>query len=174
MLIMIIGAILIGVTLGLMGSGGSILTVPVLVYVVGHDKNMAVAESMAIVGVIALIAAIPNAIYKQIDWRSVVFFGIPGMVGTFIGAWIGANLFSGEAKLIFFALVMIFAAWSMFRQKTKDEKAKFAKDINDDKAGNTNVDDENAVDDRSSKQTAKLRPNDTSRILKIAVEGTFV
>ena len=121
MWLMIVGAVLIGVTLGLMGSGGSILTVPVLVYVLGHDKDLAVAESMAIVGLIALVAAIPNAIGKQIDWKNVLFFGIPGMVGTFLGAWIGAHYFTGSAKLFFFALVMLVAAWSMFRKKDPDE-----------------------------------------------------
>lgn len=118
--LMILGAILIGITLGLMGSGGSILTVPVLVYVLGHEKNLAVAESMAIVGVIALVAAIPSALAKKVDWKSVVFFGIPGMAGTFLGAWIGHHFFSGAAKLFLFALVMVGAAWSMFRNRTQE------------------------------------------------------
>ena len=50
---MIIGALAIGLTLGLLGSGGSILTVPVLVYVLGHDDKAAIAESLAIVAAIS-------------------------------------------------------------------------------------------------------------------------
>ena len=55
MTLVLLGALLVGLTLGLLGSGGSILTVPVLVYVLGHDDKAAIAESLAIVGTIALI-----------------------------------------------------------------------------------------------------------------------
>lgn len=148
MIWMIAGAILIGLTLGLMGSGGSILTVPVLVYVLGHDKDLAVAESMAIVGLIALVAAIPNVWSKLVDWRSVLFFGIPGMLGTLAGAWLGANYLSGAAKLSFFALVMLVAAWSMFRRQDQPE---------------------------DDSKTSTDRPAINGRqILKIATEGVIV
>lgn len=54
-----IGAALIGLSLGLLGSGGSILTVPVLVYLVGEPDKLAIAESLAIVGGISLVGAVP-------------------------------------------------------------------------------------------------------------------
>ena len=57
----VIGAVLIGLSLGLFGSGGSILTVPVLTYLLGHEGKVAVAESLAIVGGIALIGMVPFA-----------------------------------------------------------------------------------------------------------------
>ena len=57
-----IGAALIGLSLGLLGSGGSILTVPVLVYLVGEPEKLAIAESLAIVGGISLVGAIPYAL----------------------------------------------------------------------------------------------------------------
>ena len=85
----IIGALLIGITLGLLGSGGSALTVPVLVYFVGHDAKVSIAESMAIVGLICVVAAVPYARRKSVDWHSVIYFGVPGMAGTFAGAWLG-------------------------------------------------------------------------------------
>ena len=59
MTLTILGALLIGLSLGLLGSGGSILTVPVLVYLVGESGDLAVVESLAIVGLIALIGTVP-------------------------------------------------------------------------------------------------------------------
>ncbi|MCA9062226.1 MAG: sulfite exporter TauE/SafE family protein [Planctomycetaceae bacterium] len=112
--IMILGALLIGLTLGLMGSGGSILTVPVLVYVLGHHGKVAIAESLAIVGGIAMVGLIPYARARLIDWHSVAYFGIPGMAGTWLGAWI-ANFVPASIQLVLFAIVMLGAAVMMFR-----------------------------------------------------------
>jgi len=112
---MIFGALVIGLTLGLLGSGGSILTVPVLVYVLGHDDKAAIAESLAIVGTIALIGMLPYAKRQQVDWRSVAFFGIPGMGGTYAGAWL-AKFVTGPVQLVLFAVVMLLAAVMMFRR----------------------------------------------------------
>jgi len=111
----IIGALVIGLSLGLLGSGGSILTVPILVYLLGHEGKSAIAESLAIVGGIALAAAIPYGLARLIDWRNVVFFGVPGMAGTYGGAWL-AHFVSDAVQLILFAIVMLLAAWMMYRQ----------------------------------------------------------
>ncbi len=105
----ILGALAIGLTLGLLGSGGSILTVPVLVYLLGHDEKVAIAESLAIVGGIALAGMLPYAKTKQADWLTVVFFGLPGMGGTYIGAWL-ASFVSGSVQLALFGIVMLAAA----------------------------------------------------------------
>ena len=80
-----IGALLIGISLGLLGSGGSILTVPILVYLVGEPEKVAIAESLGIVATISLVGAIPYAKRKEVDWKSVFYFGIPGMAGTYGG-----------------------------------------------------------------------------------------
>ena len=111
----ILGALIVGLMLGLLGSGGSILTVPVLVYVLGHHGKVAIAESLAIVGGIALAGMLPYARARQVDWRSVVFFGLPGMAGTYGGAWL-AKFISGPAQLVIFGCVMLAAAWMMFRK----------------------------------------------------------
>ena len=113
-LLALLGALAIGLTLGLLGSGGSILTVPVLVYLLDQPEKVAIAGSLAIVGAIALIAAVPYARQRLIDWRSVLLFGLPGMLGTWLGAW-AAQFVSGAFQLLVFALVMLAAAWSMFR-----------------------------------------------------------
>ena len=110
----VVGALVVGVTLGLLGSGGSILTVPVLTYFLGHDGKAAIAESLAIVGLIALCAALPYARAQLIDWRSFVYFGVPGMVGTYVGAWL-AEFISTPLQLVLFALVMLWAAYMMLR-----------------------------------------------------------
>ena len=74
-----IGALLIGISLGLLGSGGSILTVPILVYLVGEPEKVENAESIGMVANIALVSAIPYAIRKEVGWRSVFYLGIRGM-----------------------------------------------------------------------------------------------
>lgn len=143
----VVGALIIGLTLGLLGSGGSAITVPVLVYFVGHHAKQSIAESMAIVGLISIAAAIPYARTRQIDWRSVWYFGIPGMMGTLIGAWFGG--FATEAlQLVVFGGVLITAAYVMFRQP------------------------KTAVDDAGD--ASKLDDAHRSPVWKIAVEGTVV
>jgi len=108
------GAIAIGLSLGLLGSGGSILTVPVLVYLMGQDEKVAIAGSLAIVGTIALIGSLPYLLSKQIDGRAVLIFGVPGMAGTYLGAW-SATFIPGIVQLALFALVMLIASWFMLR-----------------------------------------------------------
>lgn len=113
-----IGALLVGLSLGLMGSGGSILTVPVLIYLVGEQEKVAIAESLGIVGAIAFAGFLPYAWKKQVHWRSVVLFGLPGMAGTYGGAIIAGHV-SGTFQLILFAVVMLVAAVMMFRDGVK-------------------------------------------------------
>ena len=125
-----IGGIVIGLCLGLLGSGGSILTVPVLVYLLQHDPKAAIAESLAIVGGIALVGAIEPAIRKRIDWPSVVFFGIPGIGGTVLGAWV-AQYMSGVVQLVLFSIVMLLASVLMLRGKQQAEEAPATRSVRD-------------------------------------------
>ncbi len=120
MLYVILGAIAIGLVLGLLGSGGSILTVPVLVYLAGEPDKVAIAESLAIVGGIALVGALPYARQKLVDWHSVLYFGVPGILGTYGGAAL-AKWIPGAVQLALFALVMILAAVLMFRGRKEPE-----------------------------------------------------
>lgn len=114
MLLPWIGALAIGLALGLLGSGGSILTLPVLVYLLGQDEKTAVAGSLFIVGAIAAVGGLQFALKRIVDWRSVLLFGLPGMVGTYGGAWLG-GLVSGTVQLAAFAAVMLMAAVLMLR-----------------------------------------------------------
>ena len=108
------GAVAIGLSLGLLGSGGSILTVPVLIYLVGQDEKTAIAGSLFIVGSIALSGSLQFLRDGLIQWRSVLVFGVPGMAGTYGGAWIAAFI-PGVAQLALFAVVMLIASWLMLR-----------------------------------------------------------
>ncbi|MCH8477907.1 MAG: sulfite exporter TauE/SafE family protein [Wenzhouxiangella sp.] len=111
-----IGAVLIGIALGLFGSGGSIVTVPVLVYLVGQPEKVAIAGSLAIVGAVAGLGALSYLRRGMIDWRSVLWFGVPGILGTVGGAWL-AEFVSGRFQLAVFALVMLVAAYGMLRKR---------------------------------------------------------
>lgn len=110
----VLGALLIGLSLGLLGSGGSILTVPVLVYLLGREEKLAIAESLTIVGGIALIGVAQYAWRGRTRWKYVLWFGVPGMAGAYLGA-IGARHVSGALQLAVFAVIMLAAAWAMLR-----------------------------------------------------------
>ena len=115
-----LGATLVGASLGLLGSGGSILTVPVLIYLVGEPEKLAIAESLAIVGGISVVGALPFALRRQIHWRSVLWFGLPGVAGTYAGATL-SQFMSGAVQLLLFALIMLVAAVMMWREREEKE-----------------------------------------------------
>ena len=110
----LVGALGIGASLGLLGSGGSILTVPVLTYVLGQDEKLAIAGSLAVVGTISLIAGLPFARRGLVDGRSVVWFGLSGMLGSWSGAALAAHV-SGTVQMLAFALLALVAAVHMLR-----------------------------------------------------------
>lgn len=109
-----LAAIAVGVSLGLLGSGGSILTVPILVYLVEEPEKVAIAESLAIVGTIAAAAVVPFAVKKRVEWRTVALFGVPGMAGAYLGAGLSKFL-PGSVQLLAFAVVLLVAALIMLR-----------------------------------------------------------
>ncbi len=115
------GALAIGLSLGMLGSGGSILTVPVLVYLVGQPEKLAIAGSLAIVGLISVAASLPYMRERLVDWRTVWVFGVPGMLGTYGGAWT-SQFVSGPLQLAVFALVMLAAAYLMLKPVSLDEE----------------------------------------------------
>lgn len=112
--ILIPAALLVGLTMGLLGSGGSILTLPMLVYLLGLDEKLAIASSLAIVGLIALLTSLWNMRTSTIHWYSVIWFGIPGVFGTYGGAAI-SEFTSGTVQLMVFSGVMLLSAVSMFK-----------------------------------------------------------
>ena len=117
-----LGALTIGLVIGLMGSGGSIVTVPVLVYLVDRPDKIAIAESLAIVGGIAFIGGVMAAINRRVHARSVVLFGVPGIAATYGGAWL-ASFVSGATQLVVFAVVLLLAARFMLRRRAVETPA---------------------------------------------------
>jgi uncharacterized membrane protein YfcA len=113
-----IGATLVGFSLGLLGSGGAILTVPILVYLVGHDEKAAIIESLAIVGAIALFGALRANRAKTIDRRSALLLAIPGVLGTTLGAHV-AQWITGAVQLLLLAALMLTASALLFRTPRK-------------------------------------------------------
>jgi uncharacterized protein len=114
-----LGALGIGLTLGLLGAGGSILTVPVLVYVVGEPPKTAVAESLAIVGAIAAVGALPYARKGLVSWPTVLLFGLPGMMGSYVGAVAGKYV-TGHVQITAFSGVMLVASLLMMRSSGRN------------------------------------------------------
>lgn len=132
MLLTLVSAICIGLSLGLFGSGGSILTVPVLVYVLDQPELIAIASSLAIVGLISLVTVIPNVVKNQISWFHVLYFGVPGMAGTYLGAWFAQFAVAG-LQMTVFATLTLSASYMMLRKKelVAKERASHPKTIMD-------------------------------------------
>jgi uncharacterized membrane protein YfcA len=109
-------AVVVGISLGLLGGGGSILAVPIFVYVLGFETKEAVAMSLAVVGVTSLVAATGHWRAGRVDWRIAGIFGSVAMGGTYLGARL-AVFFSGSAQLLVFAAIMLVAAYFMYRER---------------------------------------------------------
>lgn len=107
-------AALIGLSLGLMGGGGSILTVPVFVYVLGFDPKLAIVMSLPVVGVTSLVGAVGHWRAGNVSLKTATLFGVVAMIGAYVGARL-AVLLNGTVQLSLLAVVMLVAAVSMFR-----------------------------------------------------------
>ena len=107
-------AVLIGVSLGLLGGGGSILTVPILAYVAGLPAKEAIAASLVVVGVTSAVGAVSHARAGRVRWRTGVSFGAAGMAGAFLGGLLGGHIPS-TVLMMAFALMMIATSVAMLR-----------------------------------------------------------
>ncbi|MFD6677432.1 sulfite exporter TauE/SafE family protein, partial [Rhodococcus zopfii] len=104
----------VGVTLGLLGGGGSILTVPLLAYVAGMDAKEAIATSLLVVGVTSAVGAISHARAGRVQWRTGILFGLAGMAGAYAGGLL-SRFIPGTVLLLAFAAMMIATAIAMLR-----------------------------------------------------------
>ncbi len=107
-------AAIVGLSLGLLGGGGSILTVPIFVYVLGFAAKPAIAMSLPVVGVASLVGAISHWRAGNVNVRIALIFGGVAMVGAYAGARLSVFV-SGTMQLTLLAVVMLAAAASMFR-----------------------------------------------------------
>lgn len=131
-----IGAIIIGLVLGLIGGGGSILTVPVFVYILGIEPVLATAYSLFVVGSTALVGAVQNAKKGLVDFKTGIIFSIPAFTSVFLTRKflvpaIPDQLFEiGDFTvsknigiMIFFALIMIIAAYFMIKGRQQNDES---------------------------------------------------
>lgn len=125
-----ISAVVIGISLGLIGGGGSILTVPVLVYILGIDPVLATAYSLFVVGSASLVGAINNLRKGLVSIKTAIIFAIPAFLAVYATRlWIvpaipdhlfnvgNFDITKNIAIMVFFAIIMVAAALSMIRNK---------------------------------------------------------
>jgi uncharacterized protein len=113
------GALAIGAAMGLLGGGGSILTVPIFVYAAGLDPKTAVAASLPVVALTSASAAVAHWRLGNVQVRTALIYGATAAVGSFIGAKLASYL-SGATQLILLAIVMFGAAARMLSRETID------------------------------------------------------
>jgi uncharacterized protein len=116
-------ALLIGVTLGLLGGGGSILTVPVFVYVMGVEPKAAIAMSLPVVGITSLLAAWGHWRRGTLHLRTALTFGSVAMLAAWASARFVARHVPGTVQLALLGVVMLAAAISMLRRQPARQDA---------------------------------------------------
>ena len=122
-------AFLMGMSLGLLGGGGSIITVPVLVYAMGMDPKISIALSLAIVGATSLLGVYWHFKSRNVNFKIAAFLGPIAMGGTFLGVKLSVFL-SGQVQLVLFALIMLAASLFMFKNNKALPKTTPEKKIN--------------------------------------------
>lgn len=140
-----IGALFMGLSLGLIGGGGSILTVPILVYLFAIDAVLATSYSLFIVGLTSLIGSATHISQGNIHWRTALVFGLPSITGVYLTRLYVVPIIPKEIVqignfvltkplflLILFAVIMLLASVSMIRKPKKELL------INDDKLPKAN------------------------------------
>lgn len=123
-------SILIGVSLGLIGGGGSILTLPVLVYVLGINPILSTAYSLFVVGTTSLVGSVGYMRKQQVNYRAAAVFALPSFLAVFLtrkylvpaipDPLLTTDAFTlsrNVAIMVFFALIMLAASWSMIRSR---------------------------------------------------------
>jgi uncharacterized protein len=125
---------LIGISLGLIGGGGSIITIPVLVYLFHIEPMLATTYSLFIVGTTSLVGGIRSALNKTVDLRKAVLFSIPSTIAVYFTRHnllphIPNTIFSGDnfvltksmAVMLFFSAIMVTASVRMIREGRRSD-----------------------------------------------------
>ena len=117
-------AIGVGISLGLLGGGGSVLTLPILVYVMGIAPKSAIAMTSIVVGVVSLLGILPHSRRKQIDFKTVLIFGSATMLGAFLGAKLaGLSFVTATLQMVLFAVAMLVAAGLMIVRQPRPDNS---------------------------------------------------
>jgi uncharacterized membrane protein YfcA len=117
-----------GLVLGLLGGGGSILAVPILVYVLGVEAHAAIAFSLVLVGCTALVAALLHNRKARVDWKDGLLFASFGAPMNLVAAYLSRR-FSGPLLLLLFGMVMVIAGMAMLRKRENHQDASHKHDI---------------------------------------------
>lgn len=113
----------IGLSLGLLGGGGSILTVPALVYLVGQTPQAAVTTSLAIVGANSLMGAMFHRAQGSLDWKVALTFGGAGMLASYLSANISNHIPPAILLVTFALLMLVIGTMLFFRRSNETETA---------------------------------------------------
>ncbi|WP_329310064.1 sulfite exporter TauE/SafE family protein [Streptomyces sp. NBC_01262] len=119
--VIVAASLLIGVSLGILGGGGSILTVPILVYLAGLEAKQAIATSLFVVGVTSAAGVVSHARAGRVRWRTGLLFGLAGMTGAYGGGRL-AEFIPGNVLLIAFGVMMVVTAVAMIRGRKQAPK----------------------------------------------------
>jgi uncharacterized membrane protein YfcA len=117
---------LIGVSLGLLGGGGSILTVPILLYVFRMDPKVAIATSLFVVGVTSLVGLLPHARGGRVRWKTGLLFGGASMIGAWAAGKFVAPRIPAGVLLVLFGAMMFVTAMAMMRGRKSEGPGKQA------------------------------------------------
>ncbi len=109
-------ALLVGLALGLLGGGGSILTLPILVYLAGVPTKPAIAMSLFVVAATSAVAVVPHARAGRVRWRTAAVFAPAGIAGAYLGGRMSTHL-PAAWLLVGFGLTMAVAATAMLRHR---------------------------------------------------------
>lgn len=136
------GALLIGLVMGLTGSGGSILSVPILAYLFGYDEKTATAYSLFIVGVTAILGSLRVIKAKMVNMKLVSFFGVPAIFGVLLSRRVILPFMPDELFHIFgfpvsrrmfvfglFALLMLLAVYTMLHHSKINLKKNVGQEV---------------------------------------------
>lgn len=126
-------SLVMGISLGLFGGGGSILTVPILVYLIGIEPVIATGYSLFVVGSTAVVGIVQKSAKKLVAWKTGIIFAIPSLIAVFLTRYklvpmipdtlftLGNEVITKDiAIMIFFGLVMLLASYSMIRGRKSD------------------------------------------------------
>ena len=113
--LVLISALIIGLSVGLLGSGGSILTVPVLVHLVQLPEKVAIVSSLGVVAQISFIALLPYLWRRHLDFALFKRFAVPAFFGTLLGVALAQWLHS-SVQLLILAVLMLGSAANMWRK----------------------------------------------------------
>ncbi len=127
-------AVIIGISLGLIGGGGSILTVPILVYILGMDPVLATAYSLFVVGSTSLVGSLTYMRKQLVDYKTALVFAIPSFIAVFLTRKFlmpalpdslfeiaSLEITKNIGIMVFFAMIMVAASYSMIKGNGKKE-----------------------------------------------------